>query len=430
MLLACVALVLLAGCDKPPAETARPPVEVTAVTIVPRDHPVEMEFVAETRSSRQVEIRARVEGFLEKRLYKEGELVQAGQKLFQMDRKPFEAALKSAKGQLAEREATLTAAEATLARVRPLAEKNALSKKNLDDTIAMVQAAQAAVFAAQGLVQTAQLNLSYTTIHSPLTGLSSFAKKHEGSYLSPGEGGLLTYVAQLDPIWVNFNISENQLLKYRSEVEQGLLKLPPLNRFQAEVTLADGSVFPQLGHIDFSEPSFSQETGTFLVRTQFDNPDGGLRPGQFVRVRLKGAIRPASILLPQRAVLQGAKGYYVWVIDDAGTAVRREVEIGDWQGDNWFINHGLLPGERVVVDGAIRLSPGRALDATDISVVPGAASSAPGVAGTAMEKMPLPESATSPGTAGSAGSQGGNGSPVGRRAKPVDRAASGQGPQE
>lgn len=163
MLLTAGMLAWLAGCDKPPAETARPPVEVTAVTIVPRDHPVVMEFVAETRSSRQVEIRARVEGFLEKRLYKEGELVQAGQKMFQMDRKPFEAALQSAKGQLSEREATLAAAEATLGRVRPLAEKNALSKKNLDDTIAMVQAAQAAVFAAQGLVQTAQLNLSYTT---------------------------------------------------------------------------------------------------------------------------------------------------------------------------------------------------------------------------------------------------------------------------
>ncbi len=376
MLLTVGMLAWLAGCDKPPAETARPPVEVTAVTIVPRDHPVVMEFVAETRSSRQVEIRARVEGFLEKRLYKEGELVQAGQKMFQMDRKPFEAALQSAKGQLAEREATLAAAEATLGRVRPLAEKNALSKKNLDDTIAMVQAAQAAVFAAQGLVQTAQLNLSYTTIHSPLTGLSSFAKKHEGSYLSPGEGGLLTYVAQLDPIWVNFNISENQLLKYRSEVEQGLLRLPPLNRFQVEVTLADGAVFPQIGHIDFSEPSFSEETGTFLVRTQFNNPEGDLRPGQFVRVHLKGAIRPASVLLPQRAVLQGAKGYYVWVVDDAGTAVRREVEIGDWQGDGWFINHGLLPGERVVVDGAIRLSPGVALQVTDLPASPAAASAA------------------------------------------------------
>lgn len=171
-----------------------------------------------------------------------------------------------------------------------------------------------------------------------------------------------------------------------------------------EVTLADGSVFPQLGSIDFSEPSFAEETGTFLVRTRFDNPEGDLRPGQFVRVRLKGAIRPASILLPQRAVLQGAKGYYVWVVDSAGKAARREVEIGDWQGDGWFINHGLLPGERVVVDGAIRLSPGMDLKVADIpasfAATPGAAMAtgtvdagkpgAPGssgTSGTAVENM-------------------------------------------
>lgn len=358
-------LTLLVACSKQPAETPKPPVEVTAITIVAKDTPVELEFVADTRSSRQVEIRARVEGFLEKRLYTEGEVVKAGQKMFQMDRKPFEAALQSAKGQLGEREAALSVAHATLARVRPLAEKNALSKKDLDDAVGFVQQSQAAVFAAQGEVTTAELNLSYTTLYSPLDGLSSFSKKHEGSYLSAGEGGLLTYVAQLDPIWVNFSVSENQMLKYRGEVERGLLRFPALNLFEVAVTLADGSPFPHLGQIDFSEPSFSQETGTFLVRTQFANPEGDLRPGQFVRVQLRGAVRPNSILVPQRALLQGAKGHYVWVIDKDGKAVRREVEIGDWQGDGLFINQGLLPGERIVVDGAIRLSPGAIVKVID-----------------------------------------------------------------
>ncbi|WP_082204658.1 efflux RND transporter periplasmic adaptor subunit [Nitrosospira briensis] len=380
LLLTGMILTIFSGCSKPPAEAVHPPVEVTEITIMPRDIPVELEFVAQTQSSRQVEIRARVEGFLEKRLYTEGELVQAGQKMYQMDPKPFEAALQSARGQLAEQEAQLAMNQATLDRVQPLAEKNALSKKNLDDAIGAVRQAQAAVFAAQGVVQTAKLNLSYTTLYSPLTGLSSFSKKHEGSYLSPGTGGLLTYVAQLDPIWVNFSISENQMLKYRSEIERGRLKFPPRNLFDVEVTLADGYVYPYLGHIDFSEPTFSQETGTFLVRTEFANPKGDLRPGQFVRVHLKGAIRPHSILVPQRAVLQGAKSYYVWVIDKDGKAARREVEIGDWQGDGWFINHGLLVGESVVVDGAIRLSPGAALKVVDTSVsVDAASGTAPGV---------------------------------------------------
>jgi membrane fusion protein (multidrug efflux system) len=361
-------LLALTGCgDQLPATSPPPAVEVTTVTVSPRDTPVQLEFVAETQSSRQVEIRARVEGFLEKRLYTEGELVKAGQKMYQMDQKPFQAALQSAKGQLAQQEAALAMAQATLARVRPLTEKNALSKKNLDDTIGMVQQAQAAVFAAQGEVTTAELNLSYTTLYSPLTGLSSFSKKHEGSYLSAGANGLLTYVAQLDPIWVNFSVSENQMLKYRGEIEHGLLRFPSRNLFEVAITLADGSVYPHLGRINFSEPSFSQETGTFLVRTLFANPEGDLRPGQFVRVQLRGAMRPKSILLPQRAVLQGAKGHYVWVVDGEGKAARREVEIGDWQGEGWFISHGLLPGEQVVVDGAIRLSPGSILKVVEAS---------------------------------------------------------------
>ncbi|SDA15600.1 membrane fusion protein, multidrug efflux system [Nitrosospira sp. Nsp18] len=361
-------LLALTGCgDQLPATSPPPAMEVTTVTVSPRDTPVQLEFVAETQSSRQVEIRARVEGFLEKRLYTEGELVKAGQKMYQMDQKPFQAALQSAKGQLAQQEAALAMAQATLARVRPLTEKNALSKKNLDDTIGMVQQAQAAVFAAQGEVTTAELNLSYTTLYSPLTGLSSFSKKHEGSYLSTGADGLLTYVAQLDPIWVNFSVSENQMLKYRGEVEHGLLRFPSRNLFEVAITLADGSVYPHLGRINFSEPSFSQETGTFLVRTLFANPEGNLRPGQFVRVQLRGAVRPNSILLPQRAVLQGAKGHYVWVVDGEGKAARREVEIGDWQGEGWFISNGLLPGEQVVVDGAIRLTPGSILKIVDAS---------------------------------------------------------------
>ncbi|SEA04028.1 efflux RND transporter periplasmic adaptor subunit [Nitrosospira multiformis] len=358
------------GCSEPPEEKPPPVAEVTAVSIEPRDTPIELEFVAETRSSRHVEIRARVSGFLDKRLYTEGEVVQAGQKMYQMDRKPFEAALQSAEGQFAQQQARLQVAEATLRRVRPLAEKNALSKKNLDDATGAVQQASAAVLAAEGEVRTAKLNLSYTTIRSPLHGLASFSLKHEGSYLSPGEGGLLTYVDQIDPIWVIFSVSENQMLKYRSEIERSLLKFPPLNRFEVQITLANGALFPNVGHIDFSEPSFSEETGTFLVRTQFINPGGVLRPGQFVRVHLKGAVRPNSILVPQRAVLQGAKSHYVWVINKEGKVERRDVEAGDWQGEGWFINHGLVVGERVVVDGAVRLSPGSTVKVVDTLTPP------------------------------------------------------------
>lgn len=359
--LAGATIALLTACGKPTGTPGRPPVEVTEMTVTAQDTPVAFEFVAQTQSSRQVEIRARVEGFLEKRLYTEGALVHAGQTLFLMDRKPFEAALLSAQGQLAQQQARLTTAQANLARVRPLAAQNALSKKDLDDAIGFEQSAQAAVIAARGQVQTAQLNLSYATIKSPLTGLSSYAKKQDGSYLTPGEGGLLTTVEQVDPIWINFSISENELLKYRDEIAKGRLKFPANDDFEVELILADGSVFPDRGRINFANPSFSVETGTFLVRAEVANLKGALKPGQFVRARVIGAIQPNAIMVPQRAVLQGAKSHYVWVINKEGKAEERMVDVGDWHGDDWFINQGLNPGERVVVDGAIRVNPGAAL---------------------------------------------------------------------
>lgn len=349
---------LLAGCSKPAATPAPGPAEVTAVTITPKDTPVSFEFVAQTQSSREVEIRARVAGFLDKRAYREGDPVRAGQTMFQMDRKPFEAALLSAKGQLQQQQARLSVAKQTLARVRPLAAQNAVSQKDLDDAVGNEQQAQAAVLAAEGEVKTAELNLSYTTIASPLNGLSSFARKQEGSYVTPGESGLLTYVSQINPMWVNFSMSENELLKYRSEVGKGQLRFPPDSEFDVQLVLADGSVFPNRGRISFVDPSFSKETGTFLVRTVVANPEGKLRPGQFVRARVMGAVRPNAILVPRRAVLQGAKGQYVWVIDKEGKARERVVEATEWHGDDMFITQGLQAGERTIVDGAIRVAPG------------------------------------------------------------------------
>jgi membrane fusion protein (multidrug efflux system) len=352
-----VVAILAAGCGKEQAPPAPGPLQVTAVTVTPQDTPVQFEFVAQTQSSREVEIRARVDGFLDKRLYKEGEMVRAGQPLFQMDRKPFEAALLSSEGQLEQQKARHEVAAANLARVRPLAARNAVSKKELDDAVGSEKSTMAAVLAAQGEVRTSRLNLGYTTINSPLKGLSSFAKKQEGSYLTVGDQGLLTTVSQVDPIWVNFSISENELLSYRDQQAKGRLKFPANNDFEVEVVLADGTVFPKRGHINFTAPSFSNETGTFLVRTELPNPNGQLRPGQFVRARVYGSSRPGAIRLPQRAVQQGAKGHYVWVIGNDGKAKQRVVDVGDWYGDDWFISQGLERGERVVVDGAGRVTP-------------------------------------------------------------------------
>ncbi|MGW8311289.1 MAG: efflux RND transporter periplasmic adaptor subunit [Thiogranum sp.] len=347
---------LLAGCGKPETPPPPPP-EVTVIKIEPGDRPVTFEFVGSTVSSQQVEVRARVDGFLNERLYTEGSIVRKGQIMFQIDSKPFQAQLAAAKGALAEQEARLWTAQANLKRVKPLAKANAVSKKDLDDAMGKVNAAAAAVEMARADVETAQLNLGYTTIHAPVTGVSSYARIQNGAYINQ-QSSPLTYVAQLDPMWVDFSISEDEMLSIREQQKKGLLRLPENHAYVVAIVLADGSIYPNTGKIFFRDANYSAQTGTFLLRAAFENPDGTLRPGQFVKVRVKGAIRPNAILVPQAAVLQGAGGFFVWIVDEDGKAQTRPVEVGDWQGDNWFINKGLAAGDRVITDGLIRLAKG------------------------------------------------------------------------
>jgi membrane fusion protein, multidrug efflux system len=358
-LLACVAVaVLAAACGKEAATPPpRGPVEVTVETVTPRDAPVTFEYVGQTQSSRQVQIVARVAGFLDKRVYTEGSLVKAGQLMFLQDPKPFQASLDAAKAALAQQQARLQTAQDNLNRVRPLVALNALSKKDLDDATGAEQAAQAAVDAARANVQQAELNLGYTRIATPVTGLSSYAKVQDGAYVST-ENSLLTYVEQVDPIYVNFSISENDLLKVRSDNAAGRLRLPAREDFEVQVVLADGSLFPGKGRITFANADFNQKTGTYLLRATLPNPSTALRPGQFVRVRVSGAVRPNAITVPQQAVLQGAKGHFVVLVDRDNRAEIRPVEVGSWFGDAWFIDRGLAAGDAVVVDGMVRLSPG------------------------------------------------------------------------
>jgi membrane fusion protein, multidrug efflux system len=329
LMLVVVAMSMFAGCKKAsgPPELGAP--QVTVMTVVAQDTPVDLEFTAQTQSSREVEIRARVDGFLDRRMYSEGDQVKAGQTMFQMDPKPFEAALQTARGQLAQQQARLTVAQQNLSRVKPLAAQQALSQKDLDDAIGNEKEAEAAVISAQGQVQTAELNLGYTTIKSPLNGLASYARQQDGSYLIANASGLLTYVYQLDPIWVNFSISENEMLHFQDLISAGKLVFPPHSEFVVSVELADGSEFPEHGTISFANPAFNTDTGTFLVRAVLANPKGTLRPGQFVRARVSGSVRPNAILVPQRAVLQGARSHFVWVVDDQSKAHQRVVDVGD-----------------------------------------------------------------------------------------------------
>lgn len=351
--------VLASACTgEAPAPEAVQAQEVTAITVEAKDTPVVFEFVGKTQSSRRVEIRSRVEGFLDKRLYTEGAIVEAGTPLFQMDQKPFKAALDAARAELAQQQARLATATANYKRVKPLAAKGAVPQKELDDAEGTYRSSKAAVEAAQANVTQAELELGYTVIYSPVTGATSFAKQREGAYIGFGTGSLLTYVAQLDPMWVEFSVSENQILRTRQESDRGALRLPDDSAYEVEIVLADGTVYPHTGQITFADASLSEETGTFLIRAEVANPEHTLRPGMFVRARLKGAIRPDAIVVPIRAVQQGAKGSFVWVVDQQGKAELRPVQLGPWLEKNWIVDQGLQDGDTVVVDGALRLRAG------------------------------------------------------------------------
>lgn len=358
--LACLVVFAFSGCKKEETTGSKEEqraTEVKVLTVTPEDTPITFEYVAQVQSSRQVNIQARVNGFLDKRVYTEGEIVKEGQTLFLMDQKPFKAQLDQANAALTRQQAALDVARKNLARVKPLAAANALSQRELDDATGQFESSAAEVAQAKAVVEQAELNLSYTVIKSPVDGITSYAQQADGTYLNQGNSQLTT-VAVMTPTYVNFSVSENDRLKYHNEIEKGLLREPKDQNYIAEIVLADGTVFPHHGEVTFFNPLFNPQTGTFLIRVTVDNPKGYLRPNEYVRVRLKGGIRPNAILVPQNAVQQSPKGHFVWVVDKNNKVEPRPVSLGDAHGNDWFVFQGLRAGDRVVVEGALALRPG------------------------------------------------------------------------
>lgn len=367
-LILCLLLLGLSSCGKgKPATENMPkqPAVVTAFLVTARDVPVSFEYVAQTQSSHLVNIQARVNGFLDKRVYTEGELVKKGQVLFIMDKKPFETQVQAANAAVARQKAALETARLNLARVKPLSQLNALSQKDLDDATGQFETNAATLEQTKAQLETALLNLSYCTIVSPIDGITSAALQQEGTYLSLTQNQLTT-VSALSPIWVNFSLSENQIQSYEDQVKKGLLITPKNKELEVKVIQINGQTFPYTGKITFTEPYFNPQTGTFLIRASVENPEGYLRPNQYVRAKIEGTIRPNAILVPQRAVLQSTKGQFVWVINAQNKADFRPVTVGDWQGENWFITEGLKSGEKIVVDGSVGLHPGDSLKVKEV----------------------------------------------------------------
>lgn len=328
---------------------------MAVVKVIRQDVPADMQWVAKTESSRAVEIYSRVNGFLDQRKYTEGGIVQAGDVLFVMDKKPFEVQLAEAQASLDSSLAAHEVADRNLKRIRPLAKLKALSQTDLDKAIGDFQTTAAAVSNAKSQVENAKLNLSYCTITSPVTGYASSALQTDGTYINMSNAHLAT-VYTMSPMWVTFSMSENQEAKINQEVKEGILKRPENHDYEVQLELAGGELYPITGRVTFSSPNFNPDTGTFELRASFDNPKNQLRPQQYVRAIVKGATYTNAIVVPQIAVQEGSKGHFVWVVTKDDKAQLRPVEVGSWIGNDWLIKNGLESGDRVVTEGMMLLA--------------------------------------------------------------------------
>lgn len=340
---------------------------VDAIEVQPLTVPLESQLVGQTRSPQSVAIYTRVSGFLEKQVYQEGSWVNAGDILFEMDKRPFIAQLDAAKAALVSQEASLRTATLTLNRIKPLAAAKALSQQDLDTATGNFLRAQAGVDQARANVETAQLNLEYCTIRSPISGLASVRKQALGTYLQVGSpNSELTVVNQMDPMWVYFSVSEDQVLNLNQMLAQKQLTDTSLAELDVVITMGNGKLYPYTGKIGFAGIMYDVDTGTRLYRAVFPNPSNVLQQGQFVTVSVVGLSEKNVYLVPQSAVQQSSQGAYVWVVDENNRVHSRTVTPGFWNGPNWVINDGLNAGERVVVSNVLRMSPNQLVKPTSV----------------------------------------------------------------
>ncbi|MEP7010323.1 MAG: efflux RND transporter periplasmic adaptor subunit [Acidobacteriota bacterium] len=368
------ALLSIAGCGKKAPEAgaqAPPPAQVTVVSVAPRTVPVPYELTGRIEGSREIEVRARVSGILLSRDYEEGRPIRKGQALFTIDPSEYRAQVRAAEASLAEERAKLARSQRDVARLEPLLAAHATPRKDYDNAVSDVDEAKATVQAAQARLDEAKLNLSYTRVTAPISGVSSRAEKSEGSLVGPGETGLLTRISQVQPIWVRFSAADQTMRALREGISSGKLSSPGNRNLEVELVLPDGSVHPERGRVNFADSLIDPATGSQDWRAQLPNATSSLVPGQFVRVHLLGVERQGAILVPQRAVQQNAEGKFVFVVDAESKAVVKPVVAGDWLGQDWIINSGLEPGDRVIVDGAVKVQPGAAVKVGDATAPAG-----------------------------------------------------------
>ncbi len=356
-----LATLALSACSRGGAKATAPsgPIEVGVVTLAPAAVPLTKELPGRTSAFRVAEVRARVNGIVQKRLFKEGADVKEGQPLFQIDPSPYVAALEGARAQLARAEATAASARVASERFTELVSHNAVSKQEYDNAMAALKAGEADVAAGKAAVRAAEINVGYTTVTSPLSGRIGRSAVTEGAFVQQSQATLLATVQQLDPVYVDLTQSSVEALRLRRAQAEGKLKSAGKEQANVRLVLEDGREYALAGALQFTDVTVDPSTGSIALRALFPNPKGELLPGMFVRARLDEGVSPDALLVPQQGVTRDQKGLPTALVVNAEQKVeRRQITTERAQGDAWVVTSGLKAGDRVIVEGLQRVQPG------------------------------------------------------------------------
>lgn len=354
MAITLVAVIALAGCGKKedPAKAggAMPAMPVSVLTLQPTSVPISGEAVAQTEGAKEVEIRPRVGGILLKKLFEEGAAIKAGQAMFLIDPVPYQIALSNAKAQLAQQKARLDQTQREAQRLQGLVATQSISQREADNATSDNALARAGLAQYEAAVREAELNLSYTTVTSPLSGIAGRFELSEGALVSANTS-LLTKVSQITPIWVRFSLSDSELAQIGGP-------LTPANVKDVRLILPNGEEYTKKGQLNFAASTIDPQLGTQQLRATFENADKRLLPGQFVRVRVTTGEKDGVFVVPQTAVLTNDQGRFVYVVNGKNEATVKPIVTGNWVGKDWVVLSGLEVGDKVIVDNIIKLRPG------------------------------------------------------------------------
>lgn len=352
----CLLALGLAACEGEQPAPAEPPRPSVVVGTVSREAvPVTLSYSARTAGSREVEVRARVRGILLERLYREGTRVKEGQQMFRIDPAPFEANLARANAELASAQARLKEAERTRARIDQLVDQKLVSQSERDEALAAFEVAEATVASAQAAVRNAKIDLQYTDVRAPISGLTSNERRSEGSLVDDGDDSLLTRIVQMDPLYVEFSLPQAEASAIR-------MQLSAREELNVRLVLENGREHPVPARLTFLDNAIDATTGTVRARAVLANPEGLLMPGQFVRARVEGVQLGEAVTVPRKALMPSPQGHFVWVVDGNDAVAPQPVQIERSMGNNVLVT-GLEPGMRYVQEGVLKVRPGAKVQA-------------------------------------------------------------------